>query len=64
MISLVLIVCLIASPDTCREERPPIDVISAFECVLQGQQIAHDWLEDHPKWTLSGWRCEPPRQPA
>jgi hypothetical protein len=25
---------------------------------VQGQQIAQDWLADHPKWMLTRWRCE------
>ena len=28
------------------------------------QQVAQDWLNEHPKWMLSRWRCEQnvPRQ--
>jgi hypothetical protein len=29
-----------------------------MSCVMQGQQYALEWLADHPKWALSGWRCE------
>ena len=58
MITLVLVVCLSATPDVCREERPPIDAASPMACMVQGQQIAAVWLEDHPKWRLSGWRCQ------
>ena len=56
MIVLVLIVCLSAEPATCREERPPIDAASAMACMVQGQQIAAAWVEEHPKWRLTGWR--------
>jgi hypothetical protein len=58
MITLVLIVCLSTTPDVCREERPPIDVASPMACMVQGQQIAAEWVEEHPKWRLNGWRCQ------
>ena len=57
MVSLILIVCLAATPDICREERPAVDVASAMSCAIQGQLIASQWLEEHPKWMLRGWRC-------
>src|SRR5260221_8059859 len=56
MVSLILIVCLAATPDVCREEQPPVDVASAMSCAMDGQLIALQWLDDHPKWTLRGWR--------
>ncbi len=57
MISLILVVCLASSPDVCREETPPIDVDSPMVCMVEGQQIAAEWLEEHPKWSLHAWRC-------
>lgn len=59
MIALVLTVCLVAAPDACHDERPPIMVISEQQCLIQGQQIAAEWIGDHPKWALKGWRCGP-----
>jgi hypothetical protein len=58
MVQIVLIFCLAASPGSCREERPVVEQLSLTSCMVQGQQIAQDWLADHPKWTLSRWRCE------
>lgn len=58
MITLVLVVCLSATPDICREETPPVDVASPMSCMVQGQQIAAEWLAEHPKWQLSGWKCQ------
>jgi hypothetical protein len=57
MVTLILIVCLSGTPDVCREEQPPIEVSNAMSCFVQGQQIAAEWLEEHPKWRLEGWRC-------
>lgn len=56
---LVLRVCLIASPDICRDERPivtePLNIIS---CQIAGQEIAAEWESDHPNWHLSRWGCQ------
>ncbi len=58
MITLILVVCLTATPDVCREEQPPVEVASGTSCMIQGQQLATPWLDEHPKWALKGWRCK------
>ena len=58
MVSLILIVCLAATPDVCQEERPPIEAVNGTSCMVQGQQLAAQWLDEHPKWALKGWRCK------
>jgi hypothetical protein len=61
MFELVLIVCLGAgAPDSCREERPGFEGLSAISCMTQGQMLAARWLSDHPALTLNRWRCDPP----
>jgi hypothetical protein len=64
MAELVLIFCLAGTPSSCQEERPLVADMSLMTCLVQGQQYAANWIADHPKWTLSGWRCEQnvPRQ--
>jgi hypothetical protein len=64
MAALVLVFCLASAPGDCQEERPLFADMSLMSCLVQGQRYASDWLADHPKWTLSGWRCEQnvPRQ--
>lgn len=66
MAELVLVFCLVSSPGSCQEERPYLDRLPLAACLVQGQQYATEWLADHPKWALSGWRCEQnvPRQRA
>jgi hypothetical protein len=59
MIQIVMLFCLVNSPQSCQEQRPSLDMpISLMECTMHGQEIAQGWLADHPKWTLSKWRCE------
>lgn len=57
MITLILVVCLAQQPDICHEETPPVDLASSLSCMVQGQQIAAEWVGDHPKWTVSAWKC-------
>jgi hypothetical protein len=59
MIELVLIVCLAAAQESCREERPGFAGLSMVSCVSQGQMLAARWLSEHPALTLTRWRCEP-----
>lgn len=64
MVQLVLVFCLLGSPDSCTEQRPMMEGLSMMACMTQGQHAAQAWLADHPKWVLSRWRCEQnvPRQ--
>jgi hypothetical protein len=39
MVSLILIVCLAATPADCHEERSPVDV-AGVTCMVQGELIA------------------------
>lgn len=58
MIELVLTVCLIGRPETCRDERPFFEAASPVACMVHGQIQAQRWLETHPEWRLVRWRCE------
>jgi len=58
MMTLILVVCLSATPDVCKEERPPVEAMSPMGCMIRGQVIAAEWVEEHPKWQLSGFRCQ------
>ena len=66
MTVLVLVFCLQSDPGSCTEQRPFPDLpLSA--CFKRGEQYALEWLADHPKWSLSRWRCEidvPRQQPT
>jgi hypothetical protein len=57
-IQLVLTFCMLAWQTHCTEERPLIQNMTLVGCMVEGQQIAQDWLASHPKWTLNRWRCE------
>ena len=62
MISVVLTVCLVAAPSTCKDVRIPILEIEAktvtpFGCALNGQKSAMKWNRDHPKWKIARYKC-------
>jgi hypothetical protein len=40
MVFLVLIVCIAASPETCREEQPPLEAHRGLFCLMEGELVA------------------------
>ena len=64
MVQLVLVYCLVANAAVCREQRPVIDGgMSVMGCMVGGQQAGAAWVNEHPGWFLSRWRCEIGRPP-
>jgi hypothetical protein len=60
---LIMVVCLVVSPTNCHDEQP-IQAPNMMACLIDGQQVASEWLDDHPKWMLKGYRCRlgPPEE--
>jgi hypothetical protein len=58
MMSLVIVACLAVWQSHCQEVRPEMPDTTLIGCTVLGQQVAQEWLADHPKWMLSRWRCE------
>ena len=59
MIELVLMYCLSSDPNACiqpREVREPMG--SPIECAMRAQTLAQQFVIAHPRYRLSGWRCE------
>ena len=55
---LVLVFCLASTPEYCREVRPVLEPLPADACTgIVAQELAAQWLEDHPLWTFKGSRC-------
>jgi hypothetical protein len=60
---LILIsVCLLASPSTCREERLnfSFEQVSAMTCLVGSQAAIAEWQQGHPGWQVKRWRCAAP----
>ncbi len=58
MISLVLVVCLSASPSICRAEPQPFEGTSRMACMILGERLVADWNEEHPDWRVRRWQCK------
>jgi hypothetical protein len=59
MITIVAILCSLASPHDCHEETvasASFGEISMTSCLMGAPQLA-DWMKDHPLERLAGWRC-------
>jgi hypothetical protein len=58
MAELLVMVCLLSSPDQCAEK--PVtggntaDVVS---CIKQGGDKALEWQKQHSEYLVIGWRC-------
>ena len=58
---LVLAICMLSSPDTCREERLSVamEETAPMQCMIGAQAIIAEWTTTHPKWKVEKWRCGP-----
>ena len=56
---ILLSVCLVADPGTCREERINFSVepASAMVCMARSQSLIAEWHSVHPGWHVDRWRC-------
>ena len=56
---ILLSVCLMSQPGTCREERInwSYDGANAMACMVGAQQLIAQWHEAHQRWRVTSWRC-------
>jgi len=59
MIQLIALICLAASPSTCRDEAIATAAnVTPFQC-LQGAQIElAKWSANNPGWRIARWKCQ------
>ncbi len=59
MISVILVVCLSHLGTSCKEVEPSLaEPIGLAGCMVLGPRIGMEWMEQHPKWELKGWKCQ------
>jgi hypothetical protein len=58
MIVLSLIFCLSAAPSICQKVSPQ-EYTSGIACLLEAQEQAARWQNEHPSWRLAAFRCGP-----
>ncbi|SDM50000.1 hypothetical protein SAMN05216360_102266 [Methylobacterium phyllostachyos] len=56
---LLLSICLVAQPSTCREDRIEMSsgASSPFVCLRNSQSALAVWQASHPEWHVERWRC-------
>jgi hypothetical protein len=58
-VELILLACLVATPNTCHEERVRVSMepISGQACMLGAPPLIAQWSMTHPAWRVARWRC-------
>ncbi|MGO9545543.1 MAG: hypothetical protein ACLPPF_12220 [Rhodomicrobium sp.] len=63
MIELVMTVCIVAQPATCRDQRVLFDEdTTPMQCMMTAQPTIAQWGTEHPKWFVQRWKCRAPRK--
>jgi hypothetical protein len=58
LVSLVLTVCLVASPDKCRDENLLFERRGELTlCMLLAQSEIAKWSAQHPALKVKRWKC-------
>ena len=58
MIVLTLVFCLATAPGVCQKVSPQ-EYNSGIACLLDAQQVAAEWKDEHPGYVLKNMRCGP-----
>ena len=58
---VILTVCMIAAPKTCREERvqQSVEERPPISCIVNGESTIAEWQQHHPAWQIAKWKCVP-----
>lgn len=58
-VELIVLVCLIALPESCHEERVhfSMEPIAGRACMVGAPPILAQWSMEHPAWRVARWRC-------
>jgi hypothetical protein len=58
MAHLVVMVCLLATPEKCQEfDVPDTDATDVVSCIRKGGENADTWQLKNNKYFVIGWRC-------
>ena len=63
MIELVLTVCAMAEPATCRDQRVQFEAdLTPLQCMMNAQPTIARWGTEHPRWFVQRWKCRYPKK--
>jgi len=63
--TIILTVCLIQSPSSCKEIHLGVapehgaSLQLPFYCARHGQLEAQKWIAEHSAWRVENWSCHP-----
>jgi hypothetical protein len=59
MAQVVVLVCLLATPDQCTEKVVPgFNASDIVSCIRQAGDKADEWQKSNSQYFVIGWRCE------
>lgn len=66
MIEIVLSVCLVANPGSCKDVNLTYmaESVTPYQCMVYGQSEIAKWVNVHPKWKVQRWKCGVAREYA
>jgi hypothetical protein len=56
---IVLVVCLLADPSKCKEQRLEgvVETSDPGRCAVASVPYMAEWMNGHPAYKLVSWRC-------
>ncbi|MCA0942014.1 hypothetical protein LCM08_19150 [Salipiger pacificus] len=57
MIELLFMACLSSAPDQCHQRSLLYSDVTPLACMLGAQPELARWVEEHPAYTVSNWKC-------
>ena len=59
MIELIFVACMATAPHACEEKSLQFaEQMTPMACMMGAQPQLAQWVEYHPQWTVSKWRCQ------
>ncbi len=63
MIELVLTVCAVTQPATCRDQKFLLNAdVTPMQCSMTAPPYIAQWGVEHPQWLVRRWKCQYPRK--
>lgn len=62
MVEIVLSLCLISNPETCKNVNLTFmaENVTPHQCMFNGQAEIAKYLQGHPRWQVKKWSCGRP----
>ncbi len=63
MIELIILACMVQTPETCKDVHLTFagESTTPIQCMIVGEPTVATWAKDNPEWRIKKWRCGRPR---